>query len=71
MFDFTEAAQECRMILDIVEAAIPEGLPPGFGKGCKLNEIICKAVELLPELWKSGGFSLEAISSYRRSLLNN
>jgi ATP-dependent RNA helicase DHX36 len=26
---------------------------------------------LLPELWKSGGFSLEAISSYRRSLLNN
>ncbi|KAG2548529.1 hypothetical protein PVAP13_9KG191000 [Panicum virgatum] len=68
---YKEAAQECRMILDIVEAAIPEGLPPGFGKGCKLNEIICKAVELLPELWKSGGFSLEAISSYRRSLLNN
>lgn len=66
-----EAAQECRMILDIVEAAVPEGLPAGFGKGCKLNEIICKAVELLPELWKSGGFSLETISSYRRSLLNN
>jgi tetratricopeptide repeat protein 7 len=70
-FYFTEAAQECRMILDIVEAAVPEGLPAGFGKGCKLNEIICKAVELLPELWKSGGFSLETISSYRRSLLNN
>lgn len=46
-------------------------MPAGFGKGCKLNEIICKAVELLPELWKSGGFSLETISSYRRSLLNN
>jgi tetratricopeptide repeat protein 7 len=59
------------MILDIVEAAVPEGLPTGFAKGCKLNEIICKAVELLPELWKLGGFSLEAISSYRRSLLNN
>ncbi|CAN6318178.1 unnamed protein product [Urochloa humidicola] len=68
---YKDAAQQCRMILDIVEAAIPEGLPAGFGKGCKLNEIICKAVELLPELWKSGGFSLEAISSYRRSLLNN
>ncbi|TVU30404.1 hypothetical protein EJB05_22025 [Eragrostis curvula] len=68
---FKEAAQECRMILDIVEAAIPEGLPSGFAKGCKLNEIICKAVELLPELWKLGGFSLEAIASYRRSLLNN
>ncbi|CAD6205316.1 unnamed protein product [Miscanthus lutarioriparius] len=66
-----EAAQECKMILDIVEAAVPEGLPAGFGKGCKLNEIICKSVELLPELWKSGGFSLETISSYRRSLLNN
>ncbi|KAL6883797.1 hypothetical protein ACP4OV_011211 [Aristida adscensionis] len=70
-FDFVDAAQECRMVLDIVEAALPEGLPAGFGKGCKLNEIICKAVELLPELWKSGRFSLEAISSYRRSLLNN
>lgn len=68
---FKEAAQECRMILDIVEAAIPEGLPAGFGKDCKLNEVICKAVEFLPELWKLGGFSLEAISSYRRSLLNN
>ncbi|KQJ97046.1 hypothetical protein BRADI_3g28490v3 [Brachypodium distachyon] len=68
---FKDAAQECRTILDIVEAAIPEGLPAGFGKGCKLNEIICKAVEFLPELWKLGGFSLEAISSYRRSLLNN
>ncbi|KAL6643112.1 hypothetical protein ACP70R_021293 [Stipagrostis hirtigluma subsp. patula] len=68
---FKEAAQECRMILDIVEEAVPEGLPAGFGKGCKLNEIICKGVEFLPELWKLGGFSLEAISSYRRSLLNN
>jgi tetratricopeptide repeat protein 7 len=67
----TEAAQECRKILDIVEAAIPEGLPAGFAKGCKLNEIICKAVELLPELWKLRGVSLEAISVYRRSLLNN
>ncbi|VAH16232.1 unnamed protein product [Triticum turgidum subsp. durum] len=68
---FKDAAQECRMILDIVEAAVPEGLPAGFGKGCKLNEIICKAVEFLPELWKLAGFSLEAISEYRRSLLNN
>uniref|UniRef100_A0ACD5TP07 Uncharacterized protein n=1 Tax=Avena sativa TaxID=4498 RepID=A0ACD5TP07_AVESA len=68
---FKDAAQECRMILDIVEAALPEGLPAGFGKGCKLNEIICKAVEFLPELWKLAGFSLEAISEYRRSLLNN
>jgi ATP-dependent RNA helicase DHX36 len=70
-FDFADAAQECRMILDIVEAALPEGLPAGFGKGCKLNEIICKAVQFLPELWKLAGFSLEAISAYRRSLLNN
>ncbi|XP_062205142.1 protein NPGR2-like [Phragmites australis] len=68
---FKEATRECRMILDIVEAAVPEGLPSGFGKGCKLNEIICKAVELLPELWKLGGFSLEALASYRRCLLNN
>ncbi|KAL6659985.1 hypothetical protein ACP70R_002107 [Stipagrostis hirtigluma subsp. patula] len=68
---FKEAALECGIILDIVESALPDGLPSNFGNDCNLNETICRAVELLPELWKSGGFPLEVISSYRRALLSN
>ncbi|KAJ6790774.1 protein NPGR2 isoform X1 [Iris pallida] len=68
---FKEAAQSCNTILDTVESAIPEGLPANFGAECKLQETLCKAVELLPELWKLAGFSHEAISSYRRALLSH
>ncbi|KAL6649172.1 hypothetical protein ACP70R_013396 [Stipagrostis hirtigluma subsp. patula] len=68
---FKEAAHECGIILDIVESALPDGLPSNFGNDYNLNETICRAVELLPELWKSGGFPLEVISSYRRALLSN
>ncbi|KAL6907439.1 hypothetical protein ACP4OV_002478 [Aristida adscensionis] len=68
---FKEAAHECGTILDVVKSALPEGLPSNFGNDCNLNETICGAVELLPELWKLGGFPLEAISSYRRALLSN
>ncbi|CAL4937553.1 unnamed protein product [Urochloa decumbens] len=68
---FEDAARECSTILDIVESAVPEGLPPNFGNDCNLNETICRAVELLPELWKLGGFPLETVSSYRRALVTN
>ncbi|CAD6201897.1 unnamed protein product [Miscanthus lutarioriparius] len=68
---FEEAARECSALLDIVESAAPEGLPSNFGNDCNLNETICRAVELLPELWKLGGFPLETISSYRRALVSN
>lgn len=57
--------------MDIVESALPDGLPSNFGSDCNLNETICKTVELLPELWKLGGFPAEAISSYRRALVRN
>ena len=70
-FGFAEAARECSAILDIVESSAPEGLPSNFGNDCNLNETICRAVELLPELWKLGGFPLETISSYRRALVSN
>jgi len=66
---FAEAAQSCSSILDTVESALPEGLPENFGTD-KLQDTLCKAVELLPELWKVAGFSQEAILSYRRALLN-
>ncbi|PIA45475.1 hypothetical protein AQUCO_01700777v1 [Aquilegia coerulea] len=64
-----EAAQACKVILDTVESALPNGLPQTFGS--KLQETINKAVELLPELWKLAGLPQEAILSYRRALLHH
>ncbi|KAK5840831.1 Tetratricopeptide repeat protein 7B [Gossypium arboreum] len=64
-----EAAQSCKIILETVESALPDGLPDNFSTDCKLREILNKAVELLPELWKLAGDPQEAILSYRRALL--
>ncbi|XP_042513890.1 protein NPGR2-like [Macadamia integrifolia] len=68
---FKDAAYSCKAILDIVESALPEGLPENFGTDSKLQETLNKAVELLPELWKLAGFPNEAILSYRRALLHH
>ncbi|KAF5203273.1 Npgr2 [Thalictrum thalictroides] len=70
LFQFSnEAAQACKVILDTVESALPNGLPQNVGS--KLQETINKAVDLLPELWKLAGLPQEAILSYRRSLLHH
>ncbi|KAE8714644.1 No pollen germination related 2 isoform 4 [Hibiscus syriacus] len=66
---FGEAAQSCKVILDTVESALPDGLPDNVSTDCKLQEILNKAVELFPELWKLAGDPQEAILSYRRALL--
>lgn len=66
---FVEAAQTCNAILDIVESASPNGLPGIFSRGCRLQDTVCKSVELLPELWKMADHPHGAISSYRRALL--
>ncbi|KAK8623810.1 hypothetical protein V6N13_065173 [Hibiscus sabdariffa] len=66
---FGEAARSCKVILDTVESALPDGLPDPLYTDCKLQEILNKAVELLPELWKLAGDPQEAILSYRRALL--
>ncbi|XP_065874431.1 protein NPGR2 isoform X2 [Euphorbia lathyris] len=68
---FNEAALSCKVILDIVETSLPGGLPENFAADCKLQEILNKAVELLPELWKLADNPREAIMSYRRALLHN
>ncbi|XP_031388996.1 protein NPGR1 [Punica granatum] len=65
---YTEAAKECKMILDIVESALPNGLPEGGAEDCKLQEMLHKALELLPELWTRAGSLDEAIVAYRRAL---
>ncbi|XP_049932829.1 protein NPGR1 isoform X1 [Nymphaea colorata] len=64
-----EAAKECNAILDIVEDALPKGLPVGVFGDCKLQEMFHKALELLPVLWKKAGCLEEAIASYRRALV--
>lgn len=66
---FREAAQSCKVILDTVESALPEGLPENFASDYKLQETLNKAVELLPELWKLSRSPKETILSYRQALL--
>ncbi|KAK1366915.1 No pollen germination related 1 [Heracleum sosnowskyi] len=64
-----EAARECKNILDIVDSALPSGMPEGFNEDCKLQEMLHKALELLPKLWIDAGFLDEAIIAYRRTLV--
>ncbi|XP_020221243.1 protein NPGR2 isoform X1 [Cajanus cajan] len=67
---FEEAAQTCKVILDIVESSSNEGLPQNFGGECKFQETLRKAVELLPEFWKLTESPREVILSYRRAILH-
>ncbi|XP_014502513.1 protein NPGR1 [Vigna radiata var. radiata] len=66
---YTEAAKECRIIVDTVESALPKGMPEGIGEDCKLQEMFHKALELLPNLWIKSGFLEEAVTAYRRALI--
>ncbi|KAK8464158.1 hypothetical protein PHAVU_011G133590 [Phaseolus vulgaris] len=66
---FQDAAQSCKIVLDTVESALPEGWPENFVSDCKLQETVANAVELLPELWKLTGSPQDVISSFRRALL--
>ncbi|KAK9067531.1 hypothetical protein SSX86_011642 [Deinandra increscens subsp. villosa] len=67
---YKEAAQSCKVILDIVESSLPEGLPENFGAECKLQETLCNSVELLPELWQLAESPHDAILSFRWALLH-
>lgn len=64
----SEAARECKVILDVVDSALPNGMPKGIGEDCKLQEMFHRALELLPKLWILAGFLGEAIIAYRRAL---
>lgn len=63
-----DAARECKVIIDVVDSALPNGMPEGIGEDCKLQEMFHKALELLPNLWMQIGFLDEAITAYRRAL---
>lgn len=65
----TEAAQECKSVLDAVEKIFDNGIPDVMVEN-KLQDTVSHAVELLPELWKQAGCYSEAISGYRRALLS-
>lgn len=67
--NYKEAARECKTILDIIESALPNGMPKGIIEDCKLEEIFHKALEHLPKLWIKAGLIDEAISTYRRALI--
>lgn len=66
---FKEAAHACKLILDTIESALPDGLPKNLATDSKLQETLNHAVELLPELWKLEWDPRETIASYRRALL--
>ncbi|KAG7988450.1 hypothetical protein I3843_03G189200 [Carya illinoinensis] len=65
----SEAAHECKSVLDAVERIFYQGIPDAQVES-KLQETVSQAVELLPELWKQAGCYHEAISAYRRALLS-
>lgn len=65
----SDAAKECKIILDSVQSALPNGMPEGFGEDCKLQDMFHKALELLPNLWMKAGFLDNAITAYRRALV--
>ncbi|XP_074279223.1 protein NPGR1 [Silene latifolia] len=64
----TEAAKECKIILDTVESALPNGMPTRVQDN-RMQEMFHKALELLPELWKKSGSPEQAIVAYRRALV--
>ncbi|KAK3002035.1 hypothetical protein RJ639_022546 [Escallonia herrerae] len=65
----TEAAHECKSVLDAVEKIFYHGIPDVL-VDYKLQDTVSRAVELLPELWKQAGCYPEAMSAYRRALLS-
>lgn len=65
---FKEAAESCRLILETIESALPDGFLH-FSSYSKLQEIVSKSVELLPELWKLASDPQSTILSYRQALL--
>ncbi|XP_010532675.1 PREDICTED: tetratricopeptide repeat protein 7B-like [Tarenaya hassleriana] len=66
---FDEAVRFCRVILDTVESALPEGFSEALASDLKLNRTLNRAVELFPELCKLAGASSDVILAYRRALL--
>ncbi|CAK9270652.1 unnamed protein product [Sphagnum jensenii] len=64
----SEAASECKNLVDTMETAVPAGIPSTWGD-TKVAEMVAKAVHLLPQLLlQQSGCTNEALSAYRRAL---
>ncbi|KAL8254478.1 hypothetical protein R6Q59_032699 [Mikania micrantha] len=68
---YKEAAESCKVILDIIESSLPDGLPEDLDTDHKLQETVSNAVELLPYLWQLANLHHEAILSYRKAILHH
>ncbi|KAL2331000.1 hypothetical protein Fmac_018581 [Flemingia macrophylla] len=66
---FTDAANECKQVLDVVEKIYGQGITDSQVDN-KLQDIISHTVELFPELLKQAGCYNEALSAYRNGLLS-
>ncbi|XP_076921020.1 protein NPGR2-like [Bidens hawaiensis] len=70
---YREAADSCKVILDIMQSSLPDGLPENidFDSEHKLQDTLINALELLPYLWQLANMHHAAILSYRRALLHH
>lgn len=69
---YKEAAESCKVVLDVIESSFPLGLPQNLPTtDHKLQETLTNSVELLPELYELAGSHQEAITSFRRALLHH
>ncbi|KAE8804152.1 tetratricopeptide repeat protein 7A [Hordeum vulgare] len=64
--EMTDAAEECKTIIDIVESAWLNGVPEGTSKECKMIEMFHST---LPKLWMRSGCFEEAFIAYRIALV--
>ncbi|XP_024968743.1 protein NPGR2-like [Cynara cardunculus var. scolymus] len=67
---YKEAADSCKVILDIIESSFPVGFPEHLGADHKLHETLSNTIKLLPELWQLADLHQEAILAFRRILLH-
>ncbi|CAH1431867.1 unnamed protein product [Lactuca virosa] len=66
-----EAAESCKVVLDVIESSFSLGLPQNLGTDHKLQETLTNSVGLLPELYQLAESHQEAIISFRRALLHH
>ncbi|KAJ0914674.1 putative tetratricopeptide-like helical domain superfamily, acetyltransferase A, auxiliary subunit [Helianthus annuus] len=68
---YKEAAESCKLTLDIIESSLPDGLPENVDIENKLQDTLTNTLELLPYLYQLANSHHETILSYRRALLRH
>ncbi|XP_051114894.1 protein NPG1-like [Andrographis paniculata] len=65
---FSDAIEECKSMLDVVEKAMSDGAPPDTLVETKLQEPVSRTMALLPELLMQIGSFSDGIDAYRQAL---